>query len=291
MGSGHEVHVEKEPGPERRPWAPSGRAGEQAPVASSPRARMGPRSLSSSDVLHLQRTIGNGAVQRLLEDAGGLERGTTRPEEEEQDLGGGTVARQRTFGEFVGDVARPVGVFAGNVVGEVAEALTGIEIESTTTTPAAWNNHMQFLWEVGFTTTGRSGWIVQEIVNKYRAEDTAGNPVGPIPTPHYWEAWAVDAAGRITPASGATHDTWRRGSRGDNTKGHWSMRGKVHFTKTDPAAHGFTAGGAPNAGILLSTTSAPTGLPLGIARLHRYAQGTWDSTGAVKTHTGSAGPL
>lgn len=51
---------------------------------------------------------------------------------------------------------------------------------------------------------------------------------------------------------------------------------------------GFTVGGAPEAGSLLSTTSAPGGL--GAARLNRHANGTWDSTGATPTHAGSAGP-
>ena len=64
------------------------------------------------------------------------------------------------------------------------------------------------------------------------------------------------------------------------------MTGGVHFTTTNPATMGFTTTAVPEAGGLLATTSAPTGL--GVARLHRYAQGTWDSTGATPTHTGSA---
>jgi hypothetical protein len=107
-------------------------------------------------------------------------------------------------------------------------------------------------------------------------------------TPRYWEAWAVDATGAITPMSGGTHDFWQRRSWGTGTKGNWSMTGAVHFTTTDPATIGFTTGGAPEAGSLLSTTSAPGGL--GSVRLNRHADGTWDSTAATPTHTGSAGP-
>jgi hypothetical protein len=286
----------EEPASESREPAPTQPTADAAhhatALAGSPAAR----------VLQLQRTLGNRAVQQLLgrgaperapeeamPDRSGLELGT-EAEEEDTDLGG-ELARQRTFGEWLGDLWRPIGAGLGNIVGGAAELLTGLKINTNTTTPAAWNNHMQFLWEVAFTTTGRSGWIVQEIVNEYRAVDGAGNAVGPVPEPHYWEAWAVDAAGTVTPANGATHDTWRRGSRGDNTKGHWSMKGKVYFTKTDPALHGFAAGGVPNAGGLLATTVEPVNLPLGFARLHRYAQGHWDSTGPVKSHTGSAGPL
>ncbi len=193
----------------------------------------------------------------------------------------------RTVGEALGDAGRVVGTAVGNAVGGVAAAVTGIDVNATTTAAAAWGNHGQFSWQVGFTTTGTSGWIVQEVVNTYRAQDAAGaDLVGARPTAQYWEAWAVDAAGAITPSAGGTHDFWLRPGRGASTQGHWSMRGKVYFTTTDPATQGFTPGGVPDAGILLSTTAAPAGL--GIARLHRYAQGTWDSTGAAPTHTGSA---
>ena len=129
---------------------------------------------------------------------------------------------------------------------------------------------------------------MQEIDNTYRAENATGAPLGgPKPTPQYWEAWAVNAASVVSPSVGATNDMWLRPNRGPNTQGHWSMRGKVYFTTTDPATQGFAAGNVADAGpILLSSTSAPAGL--GIARLHRYAQGTWDSTGTTPTHTGSA---
>jgi len=193
----------------------------------------------------------------------------------------------RTFGEALGDAGRVVGTAVGNVIGGAAAALTGININSTSTAAPTWSNHGQFSWQVGFTTTGTSGWLVQEVINTYRAQDALGTDLGGArPTPQYWEAWAVDAASAITPAVGGTHDFWLRPSRGTNTQGHWSMRGKVYFTTTDPATQGFTSGGVADAGILLSSTAAPAGL--GVARLHRYAQGTWDSTGTTPTHTGSA---
>lgn len=203
-------------------------------------------------------------------------------EHNQQMIGGG-----RTFGEALGDAGRVVGTALGNVVGGAAAALTGINITSTTTAAATWSPHGQFAWQVGFATTGTSGWLVQEVVNTYRAQDATGGALGaPTPTPQYWEAWAVDAASVVSPSVGGTNDFWLRPSRGASTQGHWSMRGKVYFTTTDPATQGFAPGGVPDAGILLSTTAAPAGL--GVARLHRYAQGTWDSTGAAPTHTGSA---
>jgi hypothetical protein len=193
----------------------------------------------------------------------------------------------RTFGETIGDVARPVGVALGNGVGAIAGALTGISISSTTNSAATWNNHGHFDWRVGFSTTGKNGWIVQEIENTYRAQDNTGNSVVPAYTPKYYEAWAVNASSAVTPGDAAgNNDYWIRPGRGPNTKGHWSMRGKVYFTTTDPTTQGFTGGGVPDAGILLSTTAKPSGL--GVARLHRYAQGHWDSTVATPYHKGSA---
>ncbi|MCH8987737.1 MAG: hypothetical protein IIA92_02910 [Chloroflexi bacterium] len=199
----------------------------------------------------------------------------------------------RTVGEFIGDVARPVGTFVGNVVGAVAGALTGISISSATHAGPTWNNHGAFIWGVGFNTTGRGGWIVQDIATTWRGENALGNAIPNPITPHYWEAWAVDGVGNITPNNGAVNDYWNlpnsQAALGA-AEGHWSAKGKLYFSTTDPATQGFTRNNpATNAGLLLSSTTAPAGL--GIARLHRYAQGTWDSTTALlPTHSGSAGP-
>ena len=223
------------------------------------------------------------SIGRMHNSQPGDQRAGLKSSVGENDVLGG-----RTVGEFIGDVARPVGTAVGNVVGSVVGAATGVNISSTTNSGPVWNNHGHFDWRVGFNTTGRNGWIVQEIINGYRAEDTSGNDVTPAYTPHYWEAWAVDGSGNVTPKVGSDNDYWIRPSRGNNTEGHWSMRAKVYFTSTNPTTQGFTPGGVSDAGILLSTTSAPSGL--GIARFHRYAQGTWDSTTSTPTHTGSAGP-
>lgn len=254
-------------------------------------ALLEPAGMQPADVLRLQRTAGNHAVSGMLARSraatGGLMPGAVAKEENDKRvIGGQTVGR--TVGEAIGDAARPVGVGLGNIVGGIAGALTGISIGSSDVTAATWSPNGNFQWDVGFTTTGTSGWIVQEIVNTYRAEDNTGASVVPAHTPHYWEAWAVDASSTISPSVGAINDMWSRPDLG-TSKGHWSMRGKCHFTTTDPATQGFAVGNAPDAGILLSSTAEPAGL--GIARLHRYAQGTWDSTGAgAPVHTGSAGP-
>lgn len=264
------------------------------PLSSLQRARISPTALSNRDVLQLQKSVGNHAVRNMLAGSraasapsggmpalsGGLP--AQEPEEENHQVIGGA-----TFGEMLGDIGRPVGAALGNVVSSAAGALTGVTISSANTTAPNWKDHGDFEWIVGFTTSGTSGWIVQEINNTYRAEDAAGTALpDPGVVPRYWEAWAVDGTSKITPSNGANHDYWLRPSRGNNTQGHWSMSGALYFTATDPATQGFTAGGVANAGILLSSTTAPSGL--GVARQHRYAQGTWDSTGATPTHTGSA---
>ncbi|MGH6872655.1 MAG: hypothetical protein ACREHE_14230 [Rhizomicrobium sp.] len=215
-------------------------------------------------------------------DLGGLSDGAST----EEDING------RTAGEALGDFGRPIGTFLGNVVGSIAGALGGASISSTSTAAPFFGPHGTSRWPVTFQTSGRSGWIVQEITNTFRAQTTAGAPVTrlPPPIPHFFEAWTVNATGAIAEHDRAgNNDVWQRASRGNNTQGHWSTTGKLHFTTTDPATQGFVRRNpATNAGILLSSTSAPSNL--GIARLHRYAQGTWDSTGATPTHTGSAGP-
>jgi len=292
------------------------------PATLIQQARRDPGSLTPGDVLQLQRTIGNKATGHLL---GGVnhrqpkadrfnrqkspvsllatnrlaEKGNNRnslnsfstfgmkPGAGENDFVFG-----RTTGELVGDILRPVGTAVGNVVGTVAGALTGVYITSNTTAGPTWNNHGAFRWNVGFNTTGRSGWIIQKMAFTWRANNALG---GSIPSPlgqPFYEAWEVSNTGAVTPSRGGTNDFWQipnlQTALGA-VEGHWSATGTLYFTKTDPATQGFTRNN-PNthAHHLLSSTTAPAGL--GVARLHRYAQGTWDSTGTTPTHTGSAGP-
>lgn len=257
---------------------------EQRPSSSSDPPRPEPSPATASDeVLRLQRSAGNQAVSNLL--TSGLVPGAEPSEEETELISGQTLSR--TFGEAVGDLARPVGVGLGNAVGGIAGAIGGNSISTTDNAGPTWNANGSFTWDVGFTTTGTNGWIVQKITNTYRAENAAGPIAGPAPTPEFWEAWAVDGTGVVSPSVGATNDMWRRPGRGAGSKGHWALRGTCYFTTTDPATQGFAAGNVPDAGVLLSSTAEPPGL--GIGRLHRYAQGTWDSTAGV-AHAGSAGP-
>lgn len=190
-------------------------------------------------------------------------------------------------------VPRVTGGLASVGSDEKNRLLGGVsDVTSTTNTGPTWGNHGHFDWRVGFNAVGRpsmAGWIVQKVVNRYSGlQNGAGGAVAPPAglTPQYWEAWAVSAAGNVTPAIAGDNDYWIRPSMGANTKGSWSMSASVHFTTTNPATQGFAPAGVAAAGMLLSTTNRPSGL--GVAHLHRRAEGTWDSTGAAPTHTGSA---
>ncbi len=242
------------------------------------------QSAAVSSILQAQRLNDNNDDQRSIE-LNSL-RGLKAEVREEEIL------RGRTTDEIIGDIVRPVGTALGNVVTSTAGLLTGISVSTKTTQGPTWRNHGAFVWHVGFNTTGRSGWIVQDLVNTWRAKDARGNAVASPLTPHFLEAWAVDGAGKVTPAIGADNDYWDNPNLQTSygaVEGHLSTRGKVYFTKTNPATQGFTKNNpATNAAGLLSSTTTPAGL--GMVRLFRYAQSTWDSTKPVPTHFGSAGP-
>jgi hypothetical protein len=273
---------------------------ESRQAAPGPVAARESRSLADA-VLRLQRTAGNRAVGQLL---GGLDPYAPEPgeaDELDEPVGG--------VGSFLRSIAdrfrtpRPVTLApVGQPTGGTQPALhtppstplpptpTPITISTTSNTGPTWNANGSFDWRVGFTTSGRNGWIVQEIVNTMNVFKADGTQVDTSAVvPRYWEAWAVDGSGAVTPAIGADNDYWIRPARGASTRGNWSMTGNCHFTTTDPATQGFTSRGVSNAGILLSTTTQPTGL--GTVRLRRTASGSWDSTTAPGTaHSGSAGP-
>jgi hypothetical protein len=242
------------------------RAGEEPrPEAVAPLA-------SAAQILALQRSAGNHALQTVL--------GGKKPDRrEDEDVGG------RTAGELLGDIGRPVGTVLGDIVGGIAGALGGNRISAKDLVGPTWNPNGHFDWGIEWETSGRNGWIVQEVVSDYRFEN-AGGAVAYGFTPRYWEAWPVDDAGKATPVDHRGNDDWIRSDKGADTKGHWSMRGTVYWTDTDPATQGFAERGVREAGDLLATTSAPTGL--GVPRDFRYAQGHWDSTVDKPYHDGSA---
>ena len=279
-------------------------APHQTPLASAvQRAKADPNQLSSQDVLLLQSSLGNRKTAALIGRTplsqspgqaatgagatgtamGGLDPDADPPGQE-QDMNLGGIA---TLESSSATVNRDDTDTATATAPAPAPTTTATTISSTTNSGPTWNANGAFDWRVGFGTTGRTGWIVQEIINTFTGKTATGGDIASGITPHYWEAWAVDGSGTITPAVGPNNDYWIRSNRGASTKGEWSMTGKVFFTTTDPATQGFTAGGVKNAGILLSTTSQPSGL--GSVLLNRQANGKWDSIASpAVAHAGSA---
>lgn len=202
----------------------------------------------------------------------------------EGDLPG--VAPQATGG------GGPTAVGAGTT--GAAGSTSDATVSYTTANGPTWSPHGSFMWDVLYTTTASNGWMVQEITNTFNATDVAGTNAPPgtniIPGSmnfHYFEAWAVDGSGKLSPSAGAANDMWRKAALWPGTQGNWTMVGYDYFTRTDPASQGLTPNGASNAGVLLSGWTMPSGL--GFPLFERHANGAWDSTGTTPTHTGTVG--
>ena len=160
-----------------------------------------------------------------------------------------------------------------------AAAVTATTISTSNQQAPSWGNNGRFNWWINWATDGTSGWIVQKVENTYAGSKADGTPITNASVgaaPLYYEAWPVSSTGVISPVN---LDQWMRpnlGTLGSQTS--FSMTGTAYWTATDPATSGFTPGGVSNAGILLSSTSAPTGL--GSALLTREAHGMWATDGS-----------
>lgn len=265
----------------------------------------------ANSILDLQRTIGNQAIQHLLE-------ANTRDVKGESDptgivrFGNNSLLTSAYKGRLdssptssflsarseaqltAGDQPDESGEVAlgGDPVTSEADAqpqsgaLGGdaASISTSNLSAAEWKNNGEFKWWIRWVTDGTSGWIVQKIENTYsgtRADGTAITNASLGVTPSYYEAWEVASNGTITGSLGATgnRDRWERpalGALGSPTN--FSMKGTVYWTSRDPASSGFTSRGVANAGSLLSSTSAPAGI--GSPLLVRNAYGTWASNGS-----------
>ena len=173
---------------------------------------------------------------------------------------------------------------AGTTPDAGATASTAATSISTADLSAAdWQNNGFFKWWIKWITDGKSGWIVQRIENTYsgtRADGTAITNASVGVTPSYYEAWEVASNGTITGSLGGTgnRDRWERPALGPlGSTLSLSMKGTVYWTATDPATSGFTSGGVTNAGSLLSSTSAPSGI--GAPLLVRNAFGSYSADG------------
>lgn len=218
-------------------------------LSSSPRTE---RGLSLSNYLDASRNIGK---------MGGF-----RPNENEEDdevLGGQS-------NELMG----------GNYVSG-ATGSQNVTIFTTDMAPPTLSHGQQFRWAVRFNTTGRNGWIIQELTNTYYVTDPGGISYAPPFTPHYWEAWSVDANGSVDPALSHGIDVWKRMRILPGTTGYWEMSASLYFTTNPITIQGFSRAQVPDAGLLLSTTSQPPALKEILGS--RWAECAWDTTGITPT--------
>jgi uncharacterized protein DUF4157 len=161
-----------------------------------------------------------------------------------------------------------------------------ISIIPSDVTPKIRSHCGEFFWFTNWTTSGRNGYIVQEIINTYSATDCMGAADTTVtPTPHFYEAWKVDARGNTTPEfvvpQGRVNDKWSRPEHKDS-HGEWSITGKAYWTKIlDPAAN-FAVGAVFDAHDLLSTTTRPTNL--GVSLHDRRVGGRWDCCNGADEH-------
>jgi hypothetical protein len=135
---------------------------------------------------------------------------------------------------------------------------------------------------ISWNTDLRDGYIIQECVNGDSITRCAdGQRLGAPNTPHYWEAWHVDAAGNI---SDGNADTWFRGAR-PGTSGWWTFDSNVfaHSGPLDPA-WGFRRNSVGTAGVLLATTTGPDRDKLYGPSLTRHKGGTWNCCKGANTH-------
>ncbi|MGV0025332.1 eCIS core domain-containing protein [Phormidesmis priestleyi] len=150
-------------------------------------------------------------------------------------------------------------------------------VSTTTLTGPTFNTSgpgQDFVWEVGFNTSHRNGWIIQRIDNVFNPTMCNGAAyTNWRPTPRYWEAWQVDGNGAVTPNIGALNDEWTRPFH-PVSHGNWSMTGTVFTTLTLPTT--FTAGSVLDAGILRATTAPPNNDFLGLVAGTRRIGGEWD---------------
>ncbi len=145
-----------------------------------------------------------------------------------------------------------------------------------------------FEWNVSFRTSLRNGFIVQRIDNVWN-QNPAPAPGQAVPTPRYFEAWAVDGGGRVTPVVGGVNDMWRRPMRA-GTRGNWQMSARLYTVLHLPATFG--AGNVADAGpVLRSQLANPganlLGLPEGFTVIERGDEGArriggqWDCADPV----------
>jgi hypothetical protein len=155
-------------------------------------------------------------------------------------------------------------------------------IGANTTAGPTYGNCRNFNHVISWDTDLRDGYIIQECNNSDTITGCDGTNIPAPNTPHYWEAWYVDASGAI---SDGNSDTWFRAQR-NNTRGRWTFDSNVYAVAgTLSPAWGFTRGAVATAGSLLSTTTGPGYDEIYQPSLTRHRGGIWDCCNGNNSHT------
>jgi len=226
-----------------RTVAQTSRAAQQATAArpATPgRARPGQGGAASA-LLHLQRTIGNQAVQRLLRPepappGEGEAIGDEEPLQAEAEYPTSFVGPLAP-GDTLAVPANFVGPPAPGVVRSASFHPTMQVVTAGARTSDCGAYTYKVKWGVPAGLGTAAGWIVQKVTKQFEATDCSGNPVPPVAfdnTANYpfWEAWEFTAGGDVWvgPASGRTPhtgDTFGGSDYGAGTKGKKTVTGEV----------------------------------------------------------------
>jgi len=252
-----------------------------------------------SRILHLQHTIGNQAVQRMLgrntqAAAGGISGKLGVPLADE---GPWVNVAGKDELENAPDAAIPMGgsspapapgVFPPNPPAPPAPQPAPPKLTKKTVSGPTAGTCGGFKWVVQWELdkkTTKGGWVVQKVELPYDVKDCSDKPVDPkkvggLQPSWYpvWEAWPINKDQRVTTyAEGGDveDDTYGTPGTGDNTKGTATVKGTAEFYDGLTLPSSFKVTNKAPTWILPATSSAPT-LSGGTGSIPHNLKATWD---------------
>jgi hypothetical protein len=295
------------------------RAGLSRPTFLARRRCWHPREPGA--ILHVQRTLGNRVVQRLLESEagavnGGHTGGTARSDRDLSSLSRGS--GESAHGSLnEGDEWIPATGNGGSAstaqapaAGTAPPAAASVpRLKKTTVSALSTQRNGGFTWGVRWSidnaTTSTNGWIVQHVVVRQNVAawhppllPSVTRPIVPgregyggLSTSWYplWEAWQVRSGSVFVGGSTSVHsaDTYGQNAVGENTKGTTEVVGRADFYPNLTLPTAFTVRNAAPAWSLPVTNTDP-GLTGGTGALEHDLTANWDGvdgTGATTATT------
>ncbi len=231
----------------------------------SPNSRSG--QLTSANILHMQQTIGNRAVQRMIaqQSATQVQRDDDQPAAAPVAAGQAMPTDDQTMQAAFGKGGTNAVQRNDNTSNQPApvDDTPPTMINPQEVRPARYLPDGAFDLAVNWHTDARSGFIVQQIENQQSVtavssgQHAEGNQT-------YFEAWSVLPDSSASPTMGGVNDIFDRPTMTavyhTATRGTWLKRGTVYWvSQLDPSA-GFTPFGVRNAGLLMATMTRPGNL-------------------------------